>query len=409
MALLQVFLPADWPGADVPPALRWRLADGAAIRHGKSVLAELPRGAEVELIVPASRVLLTRVKLPPGSSQKLADVVRYAVEDKLMGDPETVHAAVGRRSAEGEVTAAVVDRAWLASVRNQFSDIGLRPVRMMSAIAVVPHTAGAWDAVWHGSHGWLRTGEDQGLVLDGAIGAAPLALQLAVQEARTANALPERIVVHASKGKDLPELARWQQELELPVEAGPPWSWREADIPATQGINLLQGSFASSRSRAELLGRYRLPLRLAAGIAALYTVVSIADWAWLAWQRYALQAQMTETFKAAFPEAKSIVDAPLQMRRNLADLKRARGEAQPGDFLPLLANALPAVGATGGAAQALQYERGKLQLDLRLPQAQSVEALNQRLSAAGIPAKVDSVNATPNGVLARVTVTGGSS
>ena len=406
MALLQIFLGDDQPDTG---AVRWRLAEGVNTRHGESRLSELPPANEVELIISASRVLLTRVKLPPGNTQKLADVIGYAVEDKLLGDPETVHAAVGRRNADGTITAAIVDRAWLGGVRERFSAMGRRPTRAVSEIALVPATAGAWDAVWHGDHGWLRNGDDEGFMLDPAAGAAPLALRLAVQEARSAGAAPARIVVHPAEGNVLPELARWQQELELPVEAGTPWSWQKADIPALRGINLLQGKFVSSRSRAELASRYRLPLRLAAGIAGLYIVVSSADWAWLAWQKHTLEARMTQTFKTAFPDAKTIVDAPLQMRRNLADMQRARGEAQPGDFLPLLATALPVIGAAGGNAQSVQYERGKLQFDLRLAQVEPAEALNQRLSAAGVAARVESVNQTPAGALARVTFTGGTS
>ena len=64
MPQLQIFLPENWPDtstAEITP-LFWRLADGANTRHGESVFGALPRGAEVELILPAGRVLLTRVK-----------------------------------------------------------------------------------------------------------------------------------------------------------------------------------------------------------------------------------------------------------------------------------------------------------------------------------------------------------
>ena len=158
-----------------------------------------------------------------------------------------------------------------------------------------------------------------------------------------------------------------------------------------------------------MLARYRIPAILAAGIVGLYIIVSVADWAALAWQKRSLQAQMTNTFKTAFPDATNIVNAPLQMQRKLIELKRAHGEAQPGDFIPLLANALPAINATGGTAQAVQYERGKLQLDIRLPQVQPPEVLNQQLSGTGLPAKVESINPTPNGAVARITFAGGNS
>ena len=40
---------------------------------------------------------------------------------------------------------------------------------------------------------------------------------------------------------------------------------------------------------------------------------------------------MTQVFKSAFPNAQAIVDAPLQMQRNLAQMKQERGIATDAD------------------------------------------------------------------------------
>ncbi|MES2354170.1 MAG: type II secretion system protein GspL [Pseudomonadota bacterium] len=409
MPLLQVFLPNGWPtrdSTDTAP-LRWRLTEGITTRSGESTLEKLPRGADIELIVPASQVLFAQVKLPPGNTQRMSEMASFAVEDKLLGDPETIHAAVGIRGLDGMATAAIVDRAWLHAVRDHFSAAGLRLIRAISEIATVPFTPGAWDLVWHGTQGWLRTIEDQGLVVDLSGDNVPLSLLLALKEAQAANTLPDRIIVHAAENHALPDLTRWQQELQLPVEAGTPWSWQRIDV-SRRGINLLQGPFAPSRSNAELLTRFRVPLSLAAGIVGLYFILSTADWAWLTWQKRALQTEMTQTFKTAFPDSNTIANAPLQMQRKVMELKRINGEAQPSDFLPLLASALPAMNATGGTPQAVQYDHGKLRLDLQLSQVQSLDALTQQLSAAGIQARVESINPTANGAVARITFTGGT-
>jgi len=411
MSLLQVFLPNNWPSPESNSAtpFRWRLTDGVTTRMGESPLDSLPRGAEVELILPASRVFLTRIKLPPGNTQKLSEIVSYAVEDKLLGDPETIHAAVGLRGADGAATAAIVDRAWLIAVRDLFSAADLRPIRGVSEIATAPYSQGAWNLVWHGDQGWLRTNEDQGSVIDSAGANAPLALLLAIQEAHAANALPREILVHAADGQELPDLTRWENELQIPVIASAEWSWKRIEAPTRRGVNLLQGAFAPSRSPSELLARFRMPAMLAAGIAGLYLAVSFADYAWLTWQKHALLSEMKTTFKTTFPDAQVIVNAPLQMQRKVAELKRAHGEAQETDLVPLLATALPAIAATGGKPQALQYDHGKLSIDLKLPQAHSAQSLSQIVSGAGGKGRVESVNPTPGGVLARIVFTGAPS
>jgi general secretion pathway protein L len=52
-----------------------------------------------------------------------------------------------------------------------------------------------------------------------------------------------------------------------------------------------------------------------------------------------LQARREAIFRAAFPEARVVVDPDLQMARNLAELQRARGLASGDEFLAALTRA----------------------------------------------------------------------
>src|SRR4249920_2339187 len=115
MALLQLFLPEGWPLSESAsaPVFRWALIDGVNVRSGSGPLTELPRADEVTVIVPASRAVFMRATLPPGNPSKLADVLAYAVEDRLLGDPETIHCTAGSRDDQGSAAIAVVDRAWM--------------------------------------------------------------------------------------------------------------------------------------------------------------------------------------------------------------------------------------------------------------------------------------------------------
>ena len=64
-------------------------------------------------------------------------------------------------------------------------------------------------------------------------------------------------------------------------------------------------------------------------------------------------------FRAAFPEAKVVVDPVLQMQRNLADLKRSRGLAAGDGFLGQLSRAAHEPGAP---AKAIDYANGTLKV-----------------------------------------------
>lgn len=407
MALLQLFLPEGWPlsESESAPVFRWTLLDGVNLRAGSGPLTELPRADEVTVIVPASRAVFMRATLPPGNPSKLSEVLAYAVEDRLLGDPETIHCIAGSRDEQGSAAIAVVDRAWMTEALVQLAAVGVRPKRMVSEVFLAPLEEGAWSVVWTGRGGFVRTSREMGFALDAAgQGEAPVALVLALQEAAAEKKhVPERIVVHPAPGGAAPDLARWQQSLALPVEMGSAWEWQRGE-PTDGAINLLQGRFAPSRSGAELLVRYRAPVLLASAIVGAYVVITIGEFAWLSWQKQRVQAEMTREFKTLYPDAQ-ISDAPLQMSRKLADARRARGQAAAGDFLPLTGSTAYAITSLGARVQGLQYDRGKLQLDLLFPTPESAESLKPRLNMPGLNTKVESVSPAPNGSQAKITIT----
>ncbi|MGH8771003.1 MAG: hypothetical protein ACRD8U_14790, partial [Pyrinomonadaceae bacterium] len=79
------------------------------------------------------------------------------------------------------------------------------------------------------------------------------------------------------------------------------------------------------------------------------------------------------------------------------------GQAERGDFLPLLASAAQSVAATG-SLRAVNYEQDKLRLDVRLPQSESAERLLQALQKTGLRVSLDSMNAKDGAVEARYSI-----
>jgi len=78
--------------------------------------------------------------------------------------------------------------------------------------------------------------------------------------------------------------------------------------------------------------------------------------AWrLSSERSALEARRESIFRAAFPEARVVVDPELQMARNLADLKRERGLAAGDEFLVQMTAA-----ARGAPVKSVEYANGRL-------------------------------------------------
>jgi general secretion pathway protein L len=393
---LKIYIPETWRGKD--DACPWVLANNSApasaaqTARGENRFVDMPQPDETVVIVPATRVLLLEAKLPKGNRKQLRQALPFAVEDKITADPETIHVAAGTMRADGNRPLAVIDKQWLRRVLDALIEADIFPRSIMVETLGPSLEPGSWTVVWRGQEGFVRTGPASGLSLAGNQ-SPPLELRLALRE----QAAPQQIVVRPVT--ELPDLARWSSELNLPIIRGRPWDWSES---RDEHINLLQGEFARARA-ANMSAKLRPVVILAGMIVALQFALTTYDWLKLRGESKRLNTEIQQTFRDAFPEAKVIVDAPLQMERNLAALRRTSGQAESGDFFPLLASAAQSV-KTAGSLRSLNYERDKVKLDVRLPQSQSAEQLLQALQQTGMRVSLESVNAKDGAVEARYSI-----
>lgn len=410
MTILQIYLPETGLDSDNDVAVRYALRanTGELQRSGSVALLELPRADQVEIIVPSSLVLFTEVKLPPVRGQKLRQILPFAVEEKILSDPDQVQVATGQRDADGVTRVAIVDRAWLNAACDRLRRLGIRPERGFAETCLPELEPNAWTLIWDGHEGFIRTYQGAGLALDNmGDDGVPFALLRAVQEARAKQRPPEKIILRASAAAArIPDLALWTEQLGVAVVPGQDWEWAPRFLNTGNAINLLQGDYAPSSSMRELLPQLRPILALAGLIVGVQVLATGADWWRLNHEKKALAAEMDKTFKAAFPDAKVVVDAPLQMQRNLADLRRASGQSQPNDFLPLLAKALPLINAATGV-EAMNYDQGALKVDALFRDEGSVSELRNQVSSVS-GASVEASNPKEGGIAVRIAISGGA-
>jgi general secretion pathway protein L len=358
--ILRLLLPAaDRPGADT--AWAWSLADsrGTPLREGTTVLAEVPRADTVEAVLPVARVLFARIRLPKVGTATLRELLPFAVEDRLLADPAQIHAVPGRTNAAGETLVAVVDRSWLAGALDVLAGAGLVPARAFCESALVPARRGTWHAVLGEARCFLAEDDGHAVAFDRPAGAEPpLALRIALDEAATRGARPERLVVQVEPGFEAPPAAAWRERLGLAVETVVARPALGAAAP--EAIDLLGEAFSRRPGAWTSLRLPRLAWGLAAALVSTQFAITAADWWRLERERRALEAEAESIFRAAFPEAKAVVDPALQMQRNLAALARARGRASASDFLSL---ATAAARNDPRPARRLTYAGGRLEID----------------------------------------------
>src|SRR6185436_3876204 len=135
---LRIFVPAS-ERPDPAQALAWKLFDarGELRREDHGAPEGIPRAKDVEMVLPAERVLFARLKLPKVNAATIRELLPFAVEDRLLADPAHIHAVAGPRNAQGETTVAVVDRAWLSAMLDALRVAGVRPQRAWAESALL--------------------------------------------------------------------------------------------------------------------------------------------------------------------------------------------------------------------------------------------------------------------------------
>lgn len=362
-------------------------ADGRSpTRHGQVSLATLPPADELVLLVPPNRLSWHRVNLPPVPPRRVPAALAGLLEDHLLDDPAQTAFALqpGARTAGSRLVAAC-DRGWLQSLIDGAAERRLRLTRVAPAFAPALGDAARSDLVRDTADGpqAIRIAADQVLAL-------PLAQAAALWPALDAGATPPALLV--------------QEGLSVEAEsalgrAATTWSPQQALWQGAQsGWDLVQFDLADARRRPGLrrLGRglqalwrdarWR-PVRWGVGLLLMAQLVGLSAWAWkLDNELKARREQARQLLLQGFPGVRTVVDAPLQMERELVLLRRSRGVAAAGDADAMLAAAAQALPGTDGV-QALRYAAGELTLTGARLDAAQWEQARVRLGGLGLRAE----------------------
>lgn len=398
MSALRIFCPLT----AVPVQCAWLLLDDRAkAQAGEGTLAQLPRGAtQLQLVLGASQVLLTRVHLPPSSKRRSAALMAYAAEDKLASDPDVNQVSrIGQ--VDGDDVLAVVNRQRLQSWRDALAAVGLRVDGVYCETLMLPLRDGEWSLAWDGRDGFVRTGEFEGGATDcGDQQTPPLALHLLLDAARARDAVPAAIAIHVAPSAQ-PDLAAWQHSLGVTVRLAAADDWRAA--PAMTGIRIGQER-QRWRPAPATLARWRLVGWIVSAALVLHSGALLADRLRLGSAQQQLRQQMETRFRALFPAAVAVADPVLQTRRQLAAARRAAGQPDAGDFAAMLDKVVPALANLPAAKlHALSYEDGRMTLEFIAPGDPLAHQLDARLTQAGFA--VDAPQAARGGSRGTLTLT----
>ena len=193
----------------------------------------------------------------------------------------------------------------------------------------------------------------------------------------------------------------------MPLVAGPHWDWRRAPIPEN-ALNLLWGDFAPRAKLGEWWPNLRPAVLILLAALTLKMAGTNLQWLLLAQEKNTLTHDMERIFRATFGPTSTVVNAPLQMQRNLTELRHTAGLPDDNDFVPLLDLAAGRLAELPlGSVRALHYEAGQLDVELKLVSSAAFKTLQQHLQRKGLTVRISDIQDTGRGAEARMTLSPG--
>ncbi len=386
MRILHILLPPLLPS----PGASWRFIvslDGTQVQsEGVAALAAMPQADLTVAVVAPPAVSWHSVHIPPVASSRLRATLDGLLEDRLLDDPAACALALAPANAtDGSRMVAVLDRQWLVQNLRLLEQQGRTVARVVPLF---------WPAGASGLPKLLLTGtpDDPQCVL--------------VERNAVLQGTPASMAHFcAATGQAPPTL---YCEPGMAATAREVWEAPTTEVDAAQhmlastasGWELAQFDLAISR-RGRMLRRWGgwgrdiwastawRPARWGVLALLLANLLGWNAWAWQLDKTLKVKREQVRTvFSQAFPKVKTIVDAPLQMERELAALRRSSGGLASHDMEAML-SALGQVLPAGQTAVSIDYSGGQLAVGGLGLSSAAVADYSTRLAGTGYSMKVD--------------------
>ncbi len=403
----------DWVGS----ALGQQVAE-----HGQCAVSLLPRDDDVVLVLPPRAVSWHQLALPKVAAGKLRAVLDGMLEERLLGDTEQLHFALEPGGRPGRtVWVAACHKAWLQGWLRTLEAAGRPVTRIVPALAPLgqgtPQDAGPTDTPADVIH-WAHMGAERPwLASASAHGVSCIPLRESAtggpNEPGPGAAGPDATTtgpgVPGLHPETPPAQARWmadpavvalaEQALGQRFELVPLSSWLLRSSQTSWNLAQFDLSLSSSSRRQQRwlqsLRQWRSapawrPARW--GLAALVAMQLIGLNATAWYERRSLDRKeqaVRQTLQQTFPKVTLVLDAPLQMQRELASLLQANGALSAGDLEALL-GAL-AQSSTGApiAPRSIEFTPGEARFAAWSAPEEQLRQLQQTLERNGWRAALD--------------------
>ena len=372
------------------------MLDGHTLGEHASVAAALlpaaTRGGEVVAVVPVALLSWHSVVLPKGigaGSARLRSVLEGLLEDRLLDEPTHLHLALEpvASGGSGPVWVAACDKSWLHGHLQALETAERRVSRVVPEFAPDTGVLRLHMISDAGLPQLVMTGEQVTGVMRLPLTPSALALVPATRDDEEILMFAEPEVIEKAEQlfqRKVDLITRPQRWLDATRS---PWDLAQFDLASSSRLRTV-------RRLAEFVRGllYAPAWRAARWGFALLLVIHLAGLNIWSWQvQNALQARraaLTTTLTQTFPKIKLVVDAPLQMERELVLLRQASGTLSDRDLEPVLA-ALGSVMRTDLSLAAIEFTAGEIRLKGMPLGTAEASRMSEQLQRLGYAARQD--------------------
>ena len=335
------------------------------INHGTSALSALPADAEIVLVLPPQSVSWHRITLPKVPAARLRAVLDGLLEERLLSDTAEMHFALAPGAKAGaSVWVAACHKGWVKSWIQALDESAHPVTRIVPGLsplaasdAETPDLTVHW-AHHHGDQAWMASTSAAG------VSCAPLMPQAGAALAAMAPAGDGTQVQWLAEPATA-ALAEQCFDQRFTLLTLPNWLLRCAQ----SDWNLAQFDLSQSNSarRGQRMRQFWRELRSAPawrparwGLAALVAVqligVNVAAWQ----ERRSLQTKqqaLNQVLQTTFPNVTLVLDAPVQMQRELSSMRQASGQLATVDLEAMLSAIAKPSADEPAVLRSIQYQR----------------------------------------------------
>lgn len=358
----------------------------------------------ITVVLPGEDVLFLKAEIPGKNIQHVRQAVPYALEDSVIDDVDELYFAVNKSDdaqSNNQYNVAVINKHYLESIIQQLEKAGLYADMMTADYLLLAE-----------KHTLFSIGER--VVFNGESLKFATSTEAVIEaEINLADDLSEneriKLICCDKEENENSKLEQLTKDVDFEKEfcTAQPLLCLIKNSSKDDAVNFLQGSYKKKKNWSKTTKTW-FPVAI---LLLIWSIVQgglfIVDYFSLSKQNKILNAEIIKIYKRTFPKSKRIFDAEAQMKSELADLRKRKGQSGR-SFTEMLSGSASIFSRTKGLKiKSLRYYDGRINIELQIASLQALDKLKGQLSKEkGYKVEIQNASSGKETVTARIQITG---